>query len=324
MSSLSATAIAHPNIALIKYWGNQNETLRIPVNGSISINLAGLTAQTRVIFSSEFQNDQLVLNQQPTFGPALKRVCEFLDIVRQRAGLKLFASVTSQNNFPTAAGVASSAAAFAALSLAASQAAGLSMEEKDLSALARRGSGSAARSVPGGFVEWLPGTSDQTSYAVSIAAQDHWDLVDCIAIVQNQEKPVGSTQGHALADTSPLQAGRVSDAPRRLDICRSAIQNRDFEALSKIVELDSNWMHSVMMTSDPALFYWQPASLVIMQQVQVWRRSGLPVCFTLDAGPNVHLLTLSQYAPVLQEKINLLPGLSQLLIAPVGGCARLI
>jgi diphosphomevalonate decarboxylase len=321
---LSATALAHPNIALIKYWGNRDSRLRIPANGSISLNLAGLHTQTQVTFRPEQECDILNLNRQPVAGKALARVTAILDRVRELSGLRLFAEVVSANNFPTGAGVASSAAAFAALALAASRAAGLELSEPDLSRLARRGSGSAARSIPSGFVEWQPGDSDLNSYAFSIAPPQHWDLVDLVAIVQAAEKPVGSSEGHSLAGASPLQAARVQDAPRRLSQCRAALLARDFDALARLVELDSNLMHAVMMTSTPPLFYWEPASLALMKLIPRWRQSGLPVCYTLDAGPNVHVLCPAPVAPQVRQYLEQISGVSQILTATPGGPARLL
>jgi diphosphomevalonate decarboxylase len=228
MTIKSATARAHPNIALIKYWGNRDHTLRVPANGSISINLGGLQTRTTVRFDPTLVADSLALNGVQASGEALKRVSRLLERVRQLSRIDTRARVVSENNFPTGAGIASSASAFAALSVAAAAAAGLQLAEHELSRLARTGSGSACRSVPGGFVEWAAGSDDGNSYAFSIAGPDHWELVDCIAIVSDVHKPTGSTAGHALADTSPLQAARVVDAPHRLDICRQAILNRDF------------------------------------------------------------------------------------------------
>lgn len=323
MSTYTATALAHPNIAAIKYWGNANDALRIPVNGSISMNLDGLFTRTTVSFQPSLALDELVINGHEVTGKGLERVSGILDIVRQAAGIAHRAEVISENNFPTGAGIASSAAAFAALSVAATRAAGLDWSERQLSILARRGSGSACRSVPGGFVEWLAGEDNDTSYAVSIAPPDHWDLVDCVAIVSAGHKRTGSTEGHALAPTSPLQAARVADAPRRLDLCRRAILTRDFDALAAIVELDSDMMHAVMMTSQPALFYWQPATLTVMGAVREWRKAGLPVFYTIDAGPNVHVLTLSAYAAEVERRLRDLPGVSNVLTATVGGPARL-
>jgi diphosphomevalonate decarboxylase len=322
MSVHSATAQAHPNIAFIKYWGNREDALRLPMNGSISMNLDGLVTRTSVSFQPSLALDEFVLNSREMTGHALERVSSMLDLVRARAGFNLRAEVVSENNFPTGAGIASSAAAFAALSLAASKAAGLDLPEAELSRLARHGSGSACRSIPAGFVEWQAGAGDENSYAFSIATPDHWPLVDCIAVVSTSHKTTGSTEGHALAGTSPLQEARVADAPRRLKICRQAILQRDFESLAGIIEQDSDLMHAVMMTSRPALFYWEPATLAVMDAVRTWRKEGLPVAYTIDAGPNVHVLCLRERADEVYKKLSALQGVSRVLTAGAGGPAR--
>lgn len=323
MNSQSATAQANPNIAFIKYWGNRNHELRLPSNGSISMNLDGLYTRTQVTFDPELAADTLLLNGQPAEDPARQRVSAFLDVVRSLAGLDLFAQVASANNFPTGAGIASSASAFAALSLAASAAAGLQLDEPALSSLARRGSGSACRSVPGGFVEWQTGEGESDSYAYSIAPAEHWKLNDCIAVVSREHKPTGSTQGHAMADTSPLQADRVSSAPERLKKCRRAILARDFEALAAVAELDSNMMHAVMMTSQPILLYWEPATIEIMRTVQEWRGGGLPVFYTIDAGPNVHVICPAESVDQVCAGLEDIPGVQQVIRAKAGGPALL-
>lgn len=324
MPHYSALAQAHPNIAFIKYWGNRDDALRLPANGSISMNLSGLWTRTRVTFRDDLPDDTLVLNGQPQHGAALERVRQVLDLVRAMAGLHLPAAVESTNNFPTGAGIASSASAFAALAVAASAAAGLSLDEAALSRLARRGSGSACRSVPGGFVEWLPGTSDADSYAISLAPPEHWLLYDCIAVVSTTHKPVGSTQGHALAKTSPLQAARVADAPRRLALCRQAIQQRDFEALAAVIEQDAHLMHAVMQTSTPPLLYWEPATLAVMHEVHRLRAQGIPAAYTIDAGPNVHVICPAEALSVVQQTLQAIPGVRQVLTAAPGGPARLL
>jgi diphosphomevalonate decarboxylase len=232
--------------------------------------------------------------------------------------------VISENNFPAGAGIASSAAAFGALALAASKAVGLQFNEAELSRLARRGSGSAARSIPGGFVEWKLGTGDSDSIAESIAPPEHWDLTDCIAIVSSRHKKTGSTEGHALAWTSPLQAARVDDAPRRLELCRRAILKCDFEALAHIIELDSDMMHAVMMTSHPPLMYWQAETVEVFHAVREWRANGLPAAYTVDAGPNVHVICPSQQAGVVEKRLKELPGVNDVLVAGVGGPARIV
>ena len=324
MPSQTATALAHPNIALIKYWGNRDNDLRLPANGNISINLDGLFTRTRVTFSASFGADSLRIGDEPVTGPGLERVSTFLELVRQMAGMNERAEVVSENNFPIGTGIASSASAFAALALAAAKAAGLDLEERELSRLARRGSGSASRSVPGGFVEWFMGETEQDSYAKSIAPPEHWDLADCVAVVSTGHKKTGSAEGHPLAPTSPLQAARVADAPRRLALCRKALMERDFEALATIVELDSDMMHAVMMTSNPGLFYWQPASIKVMESVRKWRKGGLQACYTVDAGPNVHVVCPWEYIGETEKNLRALPGVGDVLVAGVGGPARLI
>ncbi len=324
MPPISATGLAHPNIAFIKYWGNRNDRLRLPANGSISMNLADLVTQTCVSFESNLNADWLILNNIPLTGKSLLRVTSFLNVIRRKANTKLFARVSSQNNFPTGAGIASSASAYAALTLAAAHALGLVLSEPELSRLARLGSGSAARSVPAGFVEWQAGEGDADSFAFSIAPPGHWDLVDLIAIVASDHKPVGSTEGHHLAGTSPLQSARLASTPQRLDICRQAILTRDFAALAEVTELDSNLMHAVMMTSRPPLFYWQPASLALMKQVPQWRKAGLPACYTLDAGPNVHVLCPARSAQVVKSRLEETPGVIRTIQAHPGGPAHLV
>jgi diphosphomevalonate decarboxylase len=319
----SVTAIAHPNIALIKYWGDIDPDLHIPANGSISMNLADLTTRTSVRFQPALPQDQLILNGEPTIGKALERVSAFLNRIRQLAGITSFARVESHNNFPTGVGMASSASGFAALSLAATCAVGLELDEKDLSRLARIGSGSACRSIPGGFVEWQAGSSDEDSYAYSIAPAEHWDVVDNIAVVSREEKQISSNVGHSLAPSSLLQTVRLADTPHRLNQCRKAILDRDFDLLADIIELDSNLMHAVMITSEPPLLYWQPATVEIMHAVQASRKQGLAVCYTIDAGPNVHVLCLGDQAERVRERLSQIPGVMQVLKAHPGGPAML-
>ena len=320
----TATARANPNLAFIKYWGNRDNTLRLPSNGSISMNLDGLYTRTTVSFQPSLPYDELIINGHEVMGHGLDRISYILDIIRGMADIHERAEVMSENNFPSGAGIASSASAFAALALAGSQAAGLNLSERELSRLARRGSGSAARSIPGGFVEWRVGTSDEDSCAYSIAPGDYWNLVDLIAVVSASHKKTGSTEGHAIAPTSPLQAARVADASRRLDLCRDAIQKRDFSSFASIVEHDSDMMHAVMMTSTPALHYWKPASVSVMRAVRAWRLDGLPACYTVDAGANVHVITLESEAHAVEKRLREIGGVEEVLVARAGGPARIV
>jgi diphosphomevalonate decarboxylase len=347
MADFKATAQAHPNIALVKYWGNRDHVLRLPSNPSLSMNLAGLITTTTVEFDPALKQDLLILGGREIGGKGFERVSRFLDQVRkicrntsvreahpstalrsaQDAGhdcAHLFACVESRNNFPAGAGLASSASGFAALALAASAAAGLHLNEAELSRLARLGSGSACRSVPGGFVEWAVGTDDRSSYAYSIAPADHWDLRDVVALIDVEHKAVGSTEGHAVADTSPLQAARVATASDRLALVRAAVLARDFASLANVVELDSLMMHAVMITSSPILMYWQPATVAVMHAVRQWRANGLAACTTIDAGPNVHVICTAEAADEVALRLRVIPGVRQVITARVGGPAHLI
>jgi diphosphomevalonate decarboxylase len=321
--TLTATALAHPNIAFIKYWGNTNDELRLPVNPSLSMNLGDLHTITTVTFAGDFSSDELTVNEQRIAGPGLERVSTVLDLIRQRVGLTLPARVESSNNFPAGAGIASSASAFAALSLAGAAAAGLELDEASLSRLARRGSGSASRSVPGGFCQWFPG-SDEQSVATSIAPLEHWDLRDVIVVVSQEHKAVGSTGGHRLAPTSSLQAGRVAGVEARFEACRTALLACNLAGLGPIIEEDAVIMHAVMMTSHPPLYYWNAATMELMQAALQWRAEGIPVYITIDAGPNVHFICEAAQVEAVKLKASQLTGVQQIIISSPGGPARLL
>jgi diphosphomevalonate decarboxylase len=322
--NMQASALAHPNIAFIKFWGLSNENQRIPANGSLSMNIDCLNTQTSVEFDPALEADVLIIDNQEISGIGLKRVQFFLDRIRQLAGKNLHARIISENNFPMGAGLASSASGFAALTLAATTALGLELPERELSALARFGSGSACRSIPGGFVEWIVDPDTGETFAQSIAPANQWNLVDCIAILSHTHKPVGSEAGMRRAISSPLQKARVADADRRLELCRKAILSRDFAALAEITELDSNLMHAVMMTSNPPLYYWEPGSLAIMQAVKTWQAEGLEVTFTLDAGPNVHLITTKTSADEVVRRLHRFPEVIDVLSGGPAGPAHLL
>jgi diphosphomevalonate decarboxylase len=320
----SATANANSNIAFIKYWGNRDHALRLPVTGSISMNLEGLFTRTTVTFDDSLASDVIVLGGDVQSPAASERVTQHLNLIRQQAGITTPARVDSQNNFPAGTGIASSASAFAALTIAACAAAGLKLSEKELSIIARQGSGSASRSVPAGFVEWHEGITSENSFSTSIASPSHWALADCIAIVSHAHKEVGSSDGHTLASTSLLQNARIQDTPRRIEACRNALLECNFNEFAEIVEEDSTMMHSIMMTSHPPLYYWQPPTLAIMAAVRQWRAEGLPVCFTIDAGPNVHVLTPAEHKNEVNSRLLAIYGVQNVLTALPGGGASLI
>jgi diphosphomevalonate decarboxylase len=324
MSDCKATAIACSNIALVKYWGNRDDELRLPANSSLSMNLGDLYTTTTVALDETLEWDEVVIDDGPAEEAARVRVSSHLDLVRQRAGISAPARVVSRNNFPIGAGIASSASGFAALTAAACAAAGLELRERELSALARRGSGSASRSVPGGYTEWLMSRSNASSFARSVAPADHWDLRDVVVVVSREHKAVGSSRGHGLAISSPLHKARVGIVPALLDACKRALLARNLGAMGALIEQDAVMMHAVMMTSRPALYYWTPITMAVIQAVQSWRAEGLPVYYTIDAGPNVHLICEAADAGEVETRARALPGVLDILVSGPGGPARLV
>lgn len=260
-------------------------------------------------FDPALARDEVTIDDAPATADAAARVSRHLDLL----GPRPFARVISSNNFPMGAGIASSASAFAALTVAMCAALGLDKTEAELSALARRGSGSASRSVPGGFVAWR----DHSAY--SIAPPEHWDLVDVVGVVSAGHKKTGSTEGHALAGTSPLQAARVADAERRFALCQAAVLKKDFALLADVIEQDALMMHGVMMTSQPSLVYLLPASLAIMHAVRDMRERGVPVAFTIDAGPNIHCICEKNAADLVAQRVREIGGVKDVLVSGVGG-----
>jgi len=318
-----ATAVANPNIAFVKYWGKADEALNLPTNPSLSMSLAALVTVTTVEFRPGLGADIVTIDGQGAVGQALTRVVSHLDRVRTLAGLNERAWVVSRSDFPAGTGLASSASAFAALSLAATRAAGLLLEESELSRLARLGSGSACRSVPGGFVLW-EGDSDRRSSARQVAPPEHWSLHDVVAIVSHQHKGVGSDNGHGLATSSPFFSARLATVPELLTAVQLGIRRRDLAGLGLASEADTLAMHGVMMTSKPSLLYWQPATVAVLQAVQAWRQEGLEVYFSLDAGPNVHCFCEAADAAEVEMRLRAEPGVIDVLVSGPGGGVRLV
>jgi diphosphomevalonate decarboxylase len=318
-----ASAVANPNIAFIKYWGKIDEKLNLPANRSVSMNLAALTTVTTVEFRPGLRVDAVTINDRLADGQATERVSRHLDRVRSLAGQSMKARVSSRNDFPAGTGLASSSSAFAALSLAATKAAGLELSERDLSRLARLGSGSACRSVPAGFCLW-EGDSDETSFARQLAQPRHWDLVDVIAIVAYTHKAVGSQDGHALALTSPLHGARLAAVPGWLGAVVEGIGHRNLAAMGPSLEAEALAMHGVMMTSMPSLLYWAAGTVTVLKAVRTWRRGGLQVYFTMDAGPNVHCICEAKDGLEVERRLRNLNGVEDVLVSGVGEGVRSI
>lgn len=325
MPNRKATACASSNIAFIKYWGNHDARLRIPLNDSLSMTLAALVTTTTVQFEEGLEQDIVTLDEKELEGPARARVSEHLDRIRAQAKVQDKARVVSRNNFPAGTGLASSASGFAALTLAATCAAGLNLSERALSVLSRLGSGSAARSIPGGFVEWLAATSttatSEQSYARTFMPADAWDLRDVIAVVTHVPKKIGSTEGHHLALTSPFMSERLSRLPARFHRVKRAILAHDLKALGPDIENEAIELQMIAMTSRPPIFYWSPEMVRVIEAARSWREQGLPVYFTLDAGPNVHLVCEAKDAETVAQNARELEGVQQVIVSGPGGPA---
>lgn len=312
MEHVSA-ARAHANIALVKYWGKRDGPGNRPAAGSISVTLDALASETRVRFDADLPADDIRL----AGGGDAARVSAFLDLVREHAAIDAHAEVISRNNFPTGAGLASSASGFAALALAATRAAGLRLDDAALSALARRGSGSAARSVFGGFAEMLADGDDP--HAVPLLAPGDWPLAVVIAIVDAGAKSTGSTEGmRHTAATSPYYRAWLDTVAADLPAMRAAIAARDLAAAGELAEANCLAMHGVMLAARPGLLYWRPATLALLAAIRDLRADDLPVYATIDAGPQVKALCLPENAERVAVELADVPGVAATRISGLG------
>jgi diphosphomevalonate decarboxylase len=323
-----ATAIAHPNIALAKYWGKRAYGHNLPAVPSLSVTLAGLATTTEVAFDPTLKHDELHLGgvAVPPDTQATRRVAGLLDRVRAASGRREHARVVSRNDFPTAAGLASSASAFSALALAASAAAGLPTAPETVSDLARKTSVSAARSAFGGFVELRAGRpGDETLAATPVAAATHWPLAVVIAVTREGPKDIGSSEGmrHTVM-TSPYFPAWVASAPALFGAIREAVLARDFSALSAAAEASALQMHASSIAADPGLIYWTGATVEVIAEVRRLRASGAPVFFTIDAGPHVKVFTMPEARDAVARALLEVPGVLRTIAAAPGGAAHLV
>ena len=301
----SVTAEAGANIAFIKYWGNRPEGGNLPLNPSLSMTLAACVTSTAVELVDSLSGDEFSLDGCALNEKSQKRIAQFMDVIRAIVGRKESARIRAKNSFPTGCGIASSASGFAALALAAATVYGLRPDAAELSRLARLGSGSAARSVMGGFVQLLPGATHEESFAEQVAPVEAWpDLRDVIVVVSQEEKAVSSAEGHRLARTSEMLAARLAAVPERIERVRKAIHSRDLTLLGEASEEDALSMYAVMMTSKPPLLYWHPRTIEVIRAVQEMRGKDLEAYFTIDAGPNVHVLTLEKDLSAVEKALR--------------------
>ncbi|MDY0410243.1 diphosphomevalonate decarboxylase [Virgibacillus soli] len=319
---MKATAKAHTNIALIKYWGKRNDSLILPTNNSLSLTLDGFYTETTVDFQDSLTEDSFFLNKEKINGIAYERVTLFLDLIRKIADKpNLFATVHSTNHVPTAAGFASSASGFAALAAAGSKAIGLQLADHELSRLTRQGSGSACRSIYGGFAEWQQGTLEDgsDSYAVPIAEQNFWDVRVAAIVLSAKEKKVSSREGmKRTVDTSPFFKGWVDSIPADLREIKQGIEARDFEKVGAVAEANCLKMHATTLGAAPPFTYWNDITVSVMQTVQKLREEGIPAYFTIDAGPNVKVLYLPENEDKIVNTFRHLPGVTDVIVSKPG------
>ncbi len=318
----SATALAHPNIALIKYWGKRDEDGNLPAVGSLSVTLDVLRTRTTVSFDSSLDRDELILNGAvaATEQPRLERC---LNALRELAQRRDYARVESENDFPTGAGLASSASGYAALTVAGAAALGLDLRDPQLESVARIGSGSAPRSLHGGFV-LLENTRSGTRCQPLLAPAD-WPLQVVVAVTSEAGKSTSSRDGMVDSQrTSPYYQPWVDSHPVDLAQGQRLVAARDFAGLAALAEHNCLKMHAVMLTTRPPLMYWLPVTLACMHVITGLRRDGVPVFFTIDAGPQVKAVCLPEATDTVAEALQQVPGVLRLLTGGLGPGARIV
>lgn len=321
-----AVATACANIALIKYWGKRNVALNTPAAGSLSLTLDRLRTWTEVVRDPSATHDRLELDGQPVIGRPVQRISKFADIVRAQVGDECRVVVRSHNSFPTAAGLASSASAFAALAVATSKAFELTLPPRELSVLARRGSGSAARSIFGGFAVMHEGQAEDGSDAYAEPLEGAGlQLCAAVAVAKSEAKKVGSTDGMELTrTTSPFHQAWIDCVNRDLPEAQSILRRGDFEALSELVEGNCLAMHANAMAARPGILYFRASTLWALEEVRTMRKAGIPAFFTIDAGPHVVAFTTPEYLEVVAQRLGGHPEVQEVLTSTVGDAAHLL
>lgn len=324
MKAKQATTLAHPNIALAKYWGKRDYGHNLPSVPSLSVTLAGMTTATTVTFDEGLEKDVLVLGGQEASAHATGRVTTLLDRVRKMTGETMKARVVSANDFPTSSGLASSASAFAALALAASTAAGMHLSPEEISNLARMSSVSAARSAMGGFVELRAGwPKDERLMAQQVAPPEHWPIRIVVAVVSEGPKAVSSTDGMAhTARTSPFFPAWVERAPALYARIKAAVLSRDLEALGIAAEESAMAMHATSIAAAPGLIYWTGTTLEVLAEVRRLRAVGLGAYATIDAGPHVKVICAAEDEAEIALQIGQVPGVKRTIVTRPGPGAR--
>lgn len=308
-----ATAIAHPNVALVKYWGKASGPHNVPATPSLSLTLAAFSTTTTV---APARQDSLARNGQAVVDP---KVARFLAGLRERFGLPPL-SVETANDFPTGCGLASSASGFAALVTAIDGCFGLGLTTAERSAWARHGSGSAARSIVGGFGALRHDGVDWTGEA--LLAAEAWPLKVVIGITTSRPKAVASTAGMERSRrTSPFYGAWLESTQEDYAVARRAVAERDFPTLARVTESSCLKMHGVALASDPGLIYWNGATVAGLHRVRALREAGAQVFFTVDAGPQIKAVCMPDDAAAVRAGLAALPGVETVVVSALGGGA---
>lgn len=321
MEAMKATAEAPSNIAFVKYMGRKDEILRLPENSSLSMNLDGLHTRTTVEFSPLHEQDSVVLDGEVEEGEA-SRVIKHLDRIRMLAQVQMRARVVSNNSFPKGTGLSSSASGFAALTVAGAAAAGLKLDERQLSILARQGSGSACRSIPDGFVLWRDGDTSETSFAESLYPPEYWDLADVVAVVNRGRKEVSTTATHMAVTSGPYYRARVARMPEKVAQALEILRRKDFAALGEFIEEEARDLHVIFMSA--GIIHLEPATLDIMKRTAAWRQQGIPVYYTVNTGQDIHLICQKPDVAAVEAKLKALPEVREIIVNCPARGARLI
>jgi diphosphomevalonate decarboxylase len=312
-------AVANSNLALVKYWGKADENAKRPASGSLSVTLDHLATAASVRFSSDLSRH--VVEGVPD--AAATRVRDFLDRFRERFDVREHAAVTLASNFPVAAGLASSASTFAALARAAVDAAAIRVSDAELADVARLGSGSACRSIYGGFVEWR--LDGDRMVVEPIAPKEHWPLSILVAITSERPKAVGSSDGmRRTAATSPYYRAWIESGGADLVAVRAGVRERSLARVGTVAEANCLRMHAAAMASSPPLLYWQAATVAVIERVWELRARGVEAYFTIDAGPQVKVLCEQPVTDEVAAALSIVPGVLRILRSAPGEGVRLV
>jgi len=312
---VKGSAIAHPIEGLIKYHGLKDETLRIPFHDSISVATSPTASHTTVEFG-RFKKDTASIDGKQLADRELERVVFVVDEVRRRSGLDLKFRMVSKNNFMSNVGLGASASGFAALAVAASKAAGLKLSLEKMSVIARRGAGSATRSVTGGFSRWKAGFEDEESYSYQIASED-LQMGIVVALIPAFKF---TENAHKAVLTSPFFHSRLAFVHGALAEMENAIRKRNIEKIGILAERDSLILHGITMTSIDEMMLWRPETVKVILEVKKMRSEGLPAFFSIDTGATVYVNTKPKHVREIEGRIKDL-GIETIRCG-VGGCAK--